>query len=307
MHKPHITIVSPVYQAEKILPELVKQIHQSVSLITKDYEIVLVEDSGPDDSWKVIEKLAKDDDKIRGFRLSRNFGQHHAITCGLDQARGEWVIVMDCDLQDQPKEIIKLFEKSQEGFDVVLARREMRQDTLLKRTFSKYFYRCLGYLTGSAIDESIANFGIYNRKVIDSVIQLRESIRYFPTMIKWVGFSQTSIAVDHAPRFSGETSYNFKKLINLALDIILAYSDKPIRLVVKLGFVVSFVASLVGVYYFFKYVSGEIMVQGYASLIISIWFLSGLIITILGVIGLYVGKTFEGVKKRPTYLIANQT
>ena len=126
-------------------------------------------------------------------------------------------------------------------------------------------------------------------------------------MIKWVGFSQTSIAVDHAPRFSGETSYNFKKLINLALDIILAYSDKPIRLVVKLGFVVSFVASLVGVYYFFKYVSGEIMVQGYASLIISIWFLSGLIITILGVIGLYVGKTFEGVKKRPTYLIANQT
>ena len=139
MHKPLITIVSPVYQAEKILPELVKQIHQSVSLITKDYEIVLVEDSGPDDSWKVIEKLAKDDDKIRGFRLSRNFGQHHAITCGLDQARGEWVIVMDCDLQDQPKEIIKLFEKSQEGFDVVLARREMRQDTLLKRTFSKYF------------------------------------------------------------------------------------------------------------------------------------------------------------------------
>lgn len=301
------SIVSPVYGAENILPELVKRIKLAVEPITEHFEIILVEDNGPDNSWGVIQSLAKQESRIKGYKLSRNYGQHYAITCGLDQATGDWIVVMDCDLQDQPEEIHKLYSKALEGYDVVLARREQRQDSFFKKLFSKLFYRTLGYLTGSKMDESIANFGIYSKDVIKSISQLRESIRYFPTMVKWVGFRQTSINVKHAPRAQGETSYNFKKLFNLAVDIILAYSDKPIRLTIKVGFLVSFFALLIGMIYLIKYLSGDIIVPGYASLIVSIWFLSGLIMTILGVVGLYVGKTFEGVKRRPIYLISDET
>lgn len=303
----HISIVSPVYRAENLVEELVRRIHQSVSSITSDYEIILVEDCGPDSSWNKIVALAEKDPKIKGFQLSRNFGQHYAITCGLDQSKGEWVVVMDCDLQDRPEEIVPLYQKAISGYDVVLAKRDQRQDTFFKKFFSKAFYRTLGYLTGSAMDEQVANFGIYHRNVINAVCELRESIRYFPTMIQWVGFKQTAISVTHSARDVGKSSYNFKRLLNLALDIILAYSDKPIRLMIKLGILVSFLSFIMGFYFSFQYLLGNVTVPGYTSLILSIWFFSGLLLILVGVVGLYVGKTFEGVKKRPIYLIQNET
>jgi dolichol-phosphate mannosyltransferase len=304
---PHISIVSPVYRAENLIEELVRRIHQSVSSITSDYEIILVEDCGPDSSWNKIVALAEKDPKIKGFQLSRNFGQHYAITCGLDQSKGEWVVVMDCDLQDRPEEIVPLYQKAISGYGVVLAKRDQRQDTFFKKFFSKAFYRTLGYLTGSAMDEQVANFGIYHRNVINAVCELRESIRYFPTMIQWVGFKQTAISVTHSARDVGKSSYNFKRLLNLALDIILAYSDKPIRLMIKLGILVSFLSFIMGFYFSFQYLLGNVTVPGYTSLILSIWFFSGLLLILVGVVGLYVGKTFEGVKKRPIYLIQNET
>lgn len=304
---PHISVVSPVYRAEKIIPELVRRIDDSISKITTNYEIILVEDCGPDNSWTAIEAVAKKNPRVKGFKLSRNFGQHYAITCGLDHAKGDWVVVMDCDLQDQPEEIYKLYQKTKEGYDVVLAQRIERQDSILKRFFSKAFYRTLGYLTGSKMDESVANFGIYNQKVIQALTLMRESIRYFPTMVKWVGFNQTAIPIEHAERSEGKSSYNFKRLLNLALDIILAYSDKPIRLMIKFGLIISLASFVMGLVFLIRYLIGEVTVQGYTSLIISIWFFSGLILVMLGVVGLYVGKTFEGVKKRPIYLIQTAT
>ena len=300
---PHISIISPVYNAENIIEILVNRITENVEKITNDFEIILVEDDGPDNSWEVIEASAKKNEKIVGIKLSRNFGQHYAITAGLDSAKGEWIIVMDCDLQDKPEEIISLYNKAQEGYDIVLARRHNRNDNFIKKTFSKLFYGVLGYLTGSNQDSSIANFGIYHRNVIEAVISMKESIRYFPTMIKWVGFNSTKLDVQHDSRLEGETSYNFKKLTNLALDIILAYSDKPIRLLIKFGIIVTSASFLIALYYAFRWISGEITIMGYTSLIISIWLLSGIIISTLGIIGLYVGKTFEGVKKRPIYII----
>jgi glycosyltransferase involved in cell wall biosynthesis len=304
---PHISIVSPVYRAENLIEDLVRRIHQSVSSITSDYEIILVEDCGPDSSWDKIVALADKDPKIKGFQLSRNFGQHYAITCGLDQSKAEWVVVMDCDLQDRPEEIVPLYQKAISGYDVVLAKRDQRQDTFLKKFFSIAFYRTLGYLTGSAMDEQVANFGIYHRNVINAVCELRESIRYFPTMIQWVGFKQTAISVTHSARDVGKSTYNFKSLLNLALDIILAYSDKPIRLMIKLGILVSLLSFIMGFYFSFQYFLGNVTVPGYTSLILSIWFFSGLLLILVGVVGLYVGKTFEGVKKRPIYLIQNET
>jgi len=299
----HISIISPVYKAEKIVSQLVNRITNSIEPITLDYEIILVEDNSPDNSWYEIEKICKTNNKVKGIKLSKNFGQHKAITAGIEHSMGEWVVVMDCDLQDQPEEIPKLFNKAKEGFDVVLAKRKNRKDNFIKKLFSKLFYAFLTYLTGTNHDPTIANFGIYHKKVINAVCSMKESIRYFPTMIKWVGFKQTKIAVEHAERVEGKTSYNFKKLLNLALDIILAYSDKPIRIMIKLGFLISFMGLIFALIVFIRFLGGKITVSGYASLIISIWVLSGIIIMMLGIVGLYVGKTFEGVKNRPIYII----
>lgn len=303
MKTPLISIVSPVYMAEDIIEILVVKIKDEVKILTEDFEIILVEDGSPDNSWKAIVAATKSDQRVKGVKLSRNFGQHYAITAGLDHTKGEWVVVMDCDLQDKPTEIKKLYAKALEGFDIVLARREVRIDNFNKKLLSKIFYRTLGYLTGTKQDPAIANFGIYHKKVVSAIRSLREPIRYFPTMVRWVGFNRTTLNVEHGAREIGRTSYNFKKLLGLGLDIILANSDKPIKLTIKIGFLVALFSFAFGLLTIYKYYVGEIFVIGYTSLLISVWFLAGLILMVLGVIGLYIGKTFEGVKDRPIYIL----
>ena len=256
----HISIISPVYNASEILNTLIERIIQNIELITDSYEIILVEDGGSDNSWEVIKDAAKLNSKIKACQLSRNFGQHYAITAGIDISDGDWLIIMDCDLQDRPEEIINLYQKANEGFDIVLARREFRKDTKLKKIYSLFFYRILGYLTGTNQDETIGNFGIYNSKVIREIKKMNESIRYFPTMIKWVGFNTTAINVKHSLRNSGKSAYNFKKMLNLAIDIILAYSDKPIRLIIKLGLVISLISFFLSIFTFYKWIIGDIQV-----------------------------------------------
>jgi len=298
-----LAVVSPVYRAEKELTELVTRIITSVPNEFDAFEIILVDDFSPDNSWTEIERLATIYPFITGIKLSRNFGQHYAITAGIDQASSDFIVVMDCDLQDQPEEISKLFQKAQEGYDIVLACRFNRQDSFFKKLVSKLFYKTLGYLTGSKQDETVANFGIYKANVIKEVCNLRESIRYFPTMVKWVGFKTAYVNVEHASRKEGQSNYNVKKMLNLALDIVLAFSDKPLRLIIKLGMSIATVSFLMAIYAIYKKIDGDVSVSGYASLITSIWFLSGCILITLGVIGLYVGKIFEGVKNRPLYII----
>jgi dolichol-phosphate mannosyltransferase len=297
-----ISIVSPVYNSEKIIPELVLQLDNVLKGITNQYEIIFVEDCGTDRSWDVIKEICSKNKNIKGIKLSRNFGQHYAITAGLDNAVGKWVIVMDCDLQDRPEEISSLYQKALEGNDIVLAKRFNRTDGTLKKMSSKIFYGILSYLTGTFQDPSIANFGIYSCKVINALKLLREPIRYFPTMVKWVGFKKTFVNVEHGDRFDGTTSYNWKKLFKLGLDIILANSDKPIRLIVKTGLLISLISFIIGIVFLIKYFLHQITVPGYTSLMVSIWFIGGLILFVLGLIGLYIGKIFEGVKNRPIYI-----
>jgi dolichol-phosphate mannosyltransferase len=303
----HLSIVSPVYKAEKIVDELVRRIVASVELITTDYEIILVEDGSPDDSWSPIQKNAQLNPKVKGLKLSRNFGQHHAITAGLDYAQGEWVVVMDCDLQDLPEEISKLYNKAKEGYDVVFARRAVRQDSFLKKLSSTLFSKFYAWLSGTKPDNSIANFGIYNHKVIQAVCKLREPMRSFPPMVTWVGFKQTAVDVVHASRFEGSSSYNFSKLVRLATDIALAYSDKPLRLTVRLGMLISIVSVVVAIVYGVQYFNGTIKQPGFASIVLSLWFLGGVIIFSLGVVGLYISKIFEGIKNRPLYIVDQKT
>ena len=299
----YISIVSPVYKANEILPLLTLELHKVLNKITDNYEIILVDDGCPVNSWETILKECQNNNRVKGIKFSRNFGQHYAIAAGIEHATGEWIVVLDCDLQDNPEEILNLYNMAKQGFDVVLARRSNRQDIMSKRVFSFLFYKFLSYLTQIKYDETVANFGIYHRKVINEICNMDEKIRFFPTMVKWVGFNQTKIEVVHSERIVGESNYNYKRLFNLALEIILSNSDKPIRLVIKFGVLTSLFSFFYALFIIFKYLKGDVVILGYSSLIVSICFFSGLIILTLGIIGLYVGKTFEGVKNRPYYII----
>ena len=300
---PLFSIVSPVYRSEELVDELVRRIQASVSPLTEDYEIILVDDRSPDGAWVRIQAHAARDPRVQGLRLSRNFGQHCAITAGLDRCRGEWIVVLDCDLQDQPEEIPALFAHAQRGYDLVLAQRTNRQDSWGQKLLSLLFYRVLSYLTETPQDAAVANFGIYHRRVIAAVLTMRESIRYFPTMVRWVGFRTGYLAVTHAERSVGHSSYGLSQRLKLALDIMLAYSDKPLRLTVKLGLFLSGGAFLFVPITLIRYWVGQISQPGYTSLIISIWFFSGLLLSVLGMVGLYIGKTFEQVKNHPLYIV----
>lgn len=303
MGQPHISIVTPVYGCKTCLIELYLRLKKSLEPITSDFEIIMVNDQSPDGAWDTIEELTKKDARIKGIDLSRNFGQHYAITAGLEYSTGEWVVVMDCDLQDQPEEIGKLHAKAQEGYDVVLARRHTRHDSFFKVYASQLFYKALGYLTDTQQDSSIANFGIYHRKVVNAICSMGDSMRYFPTMVRWVGYKQIAIDVEHASRTEGKSSYNINRLLKLGLDVVLSFSQKPLILTIKLGVLISLLAFAATILFLIKYMMGDIIVMGWITLVLSIWMLSGIIIIIIGIVGLYIGKTFESVKQRPRFIV----
>jgi dolichol-phosphate mannosyltransferase len=300
---PHISVVIPVYQGEDCLDELYRRLKASLEKITSDFEIILVDDFSHDRSWQKITELGANDTRIKGLRFSRNFGQHYGITAGIDICDGEWVCVMDCDLQDQPEEIPALYKKAQEGFDVVLARRAFRQDPYFKRWTSKLFYRVFSYLAEVDYDGSIGNFRLVSRSVIESFRQMREKLRFFGALMQWLGYSAATIDVTHGARFAGKSTYSFTKLYRLAAETILAFSDKPLRLAVKIGFLVSLGSVLFGIYIIMLNAIDGVPIIGWSSLIVSIYFMSGIIMSTLGLVGIYIGKVFDEVKRRPLYVV----
>ncbi len=298
-----ISIVSPVYRAEKILPILVSEINLVMERIGEDYEIILVDDRSPDNSWEVMKVLSSQNSKIKSIRMSRNFGQHSAIFAGLTKTKGDWVVVMDCDMQDQPKEIAKLYKKALEGYDIVLGQRENRKDKFLKKLSSKLFYKVFNYLSGGQFNNEIGNFGIYKKKVIDSILNINDYIKFFPLFINWVGFKSTSIPIEHSSREEGKSSYSISRLLKLAFNVIISFSDKPLRLFINFGLGISILSFILGIYYLYLAVTHRITQPGFSSLILSIWFLSGIIISCIGIVGVYLGKTFDQTKNRPTFII----
>lgn len=304
---PHISVVIPVYKAESCVEELYCRLKSSLESITGDFEIVLVEDCGGDRSWPMIVELAKRDARVKGIQFSRNFGQHYGITAGLDHCDGDWVVVMDCDLQDRPEEIPRLYAKAQEGFDVVLARRGRRNDPAVKRFTSWLFYKVFSYLADMDYDGETGNFRIISRKVVESFRVMRERLRFFGGLVSWMGFPTVSIDVQHDERFAGQTSYTFRKLWKLASETIIAYSDKPLRLAIRFGFAISLLAFAYGGYIVYGAFVHGVSIIGWSSLIVSLYFLGGIIISILGILGVYLGKAFDEAKRRPLYIISNAT
>jgi len=302
-----ISVVIPVYRAEACLEELYRRLKDALGSVSESFEIVLVEDCGGDDSWRIIQSLARADPRVKGLQFSRNFGQHYGITAGLDHCDGDWAVVMDCDLQDRPEEIPRLYAKAREGFDVVLARRGKRRDAPTKLVASRLFYGLFSWLSEIDYDGQVGNFRIMSRRVVESLRLHREHLRFFGALVHQLGFPTASIEVQHDPRFAGETTYDFRKLMKLAADAVIAYSDKPLRLAVKLGFAVSFIAFVAGLVVAVRAVFFGTAISGWASLIISIYFMGGIITALLGVIGIYLGKTFDETKKRPLYIVMNST
>jgi glycosyltransferase involved in cell wall biosynthesis len=298
-----ISVVIPVYKNESFIYDLVHRLKAALGTISDTFEIIFVNDGSPDHSWERIKENAQNDPRVMGIRFPRNFGQHVAITAGLDYCRGDWVVVMDGDLQDKPEEIIKLYNKTGEGYDVVFARRHQRKDSFPKKLASRLFYKVLNLLTEDRSDPTVANFGIYSRKVIDYFKQMRERSRLFPLFIRWLGFKTAYVDVDHGERNSGKSAYTFSKKINMAMDAVISMSNKPLKLSIKIGFLLSFFSLLYGLFLIIKYLVWGIPVLGWTSMMVSIYFLSGLLLSMAGILGLYIGKVFDEVKNRPLYAI----
>ena len=302
----HLSVVTPAYKCEACIPELYRRLTESLQKITDSYEIIFVEDGSPQRDWEEIEKLCSKDSHVRGVKLSRNYGQHYAITAGLDRVRGDWIVVMDCDLQDQPEEIAKLYAKAQEGWPIVLARRAERQDSIYRKTVSKFFTLFYNWLGDIKIDNSIANFSICSRKVIDSVCQFRERNRNFPMFLNEIGFPRTTVDVQHAARFAGNSSYSFSKLMDFAIQSIVSRSNKPLRLSIQFGFLLSAVSLVFGLTILFRFLFFRSDVPGWPTLAVLISFLGGLGFANLGILGLYLGKVFNEVKGRPLYIVESE-
>ncbi len=307
MKQPYFSVVIPVYKCPWTLLELYLRLKHTLETINKNFEIIMVEDGSPLHDWEVIKELAKKDRRIKGIKLSRNFGQHYAITAGLDFAKGKWVVVMDCDLQDQPEEIVKLYNKAMEGYDIVVGRRAKRKDGFFKRMGSRVFWMVYSYFTDTRIDGRISNFGIYSKKVIESVKKFREHTRSFGLFALWVGFKRIEIDIEHSIRKSGSSSYTFKKLINLTIDSILSHSQKPLIVFVQFGIIISIISFLFSIYLILQHYILAVPVAGWTSIMVSLYFLGGIIISCVGVVGIYVGKVYSEVKNRPLYIVETVT
>lgn len=303
----HLSVISPCYGAPTLLRELVRQITIVASAITPDYEIILVEDASPDNSREIIREICHEDKHVKGVFLSRNFGQQPAINAGLDVSTGEWVSVIDCDLQNPPQNIRSLYDKAQEGYDIVFASRQDRPDNFFMTQGSKLFNRMMSFLTGVKQDESIAEFAIYNRKVVDAMKQMGDYVRYYPLMDKWVGFRTASVTVAHAERTDGkESSYSMRKRIELAVTTSIAFSTKALHMIVYFGVCISLLALVMAIYLALDTLINGIDVSGWFTLFVSMWFLAGIVIMVMGIVAIYVGNIFMEVKGRPSYIIGEK-
>jgi len=303
---PHISIVSPEYRGEKMVKELVDRIVASVSPITDDFEIILVNDASPDNTWSEIEKVCAKNKRVKGLNLSRNFGQHYAITAGLNYAKGDWVVVMDCDLQDRPEDIPALYSKAQEGFDIVYARRMVKHVGWWKRFSSIAFHTVFDWLSGIKTDPTIANFGIFHHKTITEYNKIPQKARAFGQLMDLIGFNRGYIEVEQDSSARGGSSYTLLKLFIHSFNIIISGTNKPLRMAVGLGFTMSAISLLIAIYNIVAKWIGIIQVSGYTTTVFSIWFVGGLMLFVMGILGLYTGTIYDQLKGHPLYVVKEE-
>jgi glycosyltransferase involved in cell wall biosynthesis len=298
-----LSIVIPLLNESTLVNELTRRVKLNVEKITPNYEIILIDDGSKDNTWRSITEESKVESKIKGIKLSRNFGHHYAITAGLNHAIGDWVVVMDGDLQDRPEVIPELFQKAKEGFDVVFVSRQNRPENLLYIALQKLFYALLRWFSGIEFDSSQANYSIISKKVVEAFKIFPEHARFYGSTIIWLGFQRGTLVADHGMRFSGKSSYTIKKRFKLAFDIIISFSEKPLRIAIIFGIFTSIISMVIAGWIFTKSFTVGYAVNGWASIIVTMFFLAGVLLIFLGILGIYIGETFKQVKNRPLYII----
>jgi polyisoprenyl-phosphate glycosyltransferase len=296
-----LSVVVPVYGCADCLHPLHERLTASIAEVTDRYELVFIDDRSVDDGWTVLQELARRDHHVRAFRLSRNFGQDAAITAGLAQARGDWAVVMDCDLQEAPEDIPRLWSAAGEGYEIVRTIRRGWRHSRFRRWTSR-LYRRLTIETDVRPDYS--NLSLLSRRVIDAFLRLRDRDREYMIALDWLGFDSTAIEIEHHERHAGESGYTLERLIRVALDGMFFRSTVLLRVVVLVGFIVAMAGIVLAGFEIVDYfVEHDKAVPGYTSLAVLLLVLAGFIIVSVGVVGLYVGRIFEQVKDRPLFLI----
>ena len=300
----HLSVVIPVFNESSLVQELISRVKSNAILITEDFELIIVDDGSMDNTWELIEIEANRENRVKGIKLSRNFGHHYAITAGLHSATGDWVVVMDGDLQDRPEVIPELYKKAVSGFDVVFVSRQNRPEKLYYRLAQKLFYWLLRSLSGINFDSRQANYSIINKKVVEAFKNFSEHARFYGSTIKWLGFKRSFIMADHGIRHSGKPSYTFRKRIKLAADVILAFSERPLRFAIGFGLTMSLSAIIISFWIFWRTLKFEVVDLGFSSILVAILFVGGSILIVLGILGIYLGRVFNQVKNRPLYIIS---
>lgn len=305
--EPLISVVSPVYGCHGCLEALVDAVRAAFDGTGLDWELILVDDRGPDDPWPLIGNLARMDQRVRGLRLSRNHGQHLAIWAGLAEARGDWVAVIDCDLQDDPVILPDLYRMGNtEVVDAVIVDRGTWADSAFRRFASRTFYRLIDVLGGVKLS-NVGNFGLYSRKMVDTLLLFREQEVFLPMMIALTGLPRQTYRLDRSNRAVGSSSYSFGRLLRLAIAMVIRFSDRPLKLSVIVGLTFSLLAAVFTIALVLAWLGGSFTVPGWTSTVLSVWFLSGLIMATLGIHGFYLGRVFSEVKNRPRIFIETST
>lgn len=303
--KPTFTIIAPVYNEVESLPELYKQVCRVMDSIGEAWELVLVDDGCTDGSTDVIRVLAEQDERVRPVIFARNFGHQIAVTAGLDNSRGEAVVIIDADLQDPPEVILDLIAKWREGYQVVYAVRAEREgETWFKKVTASLFYRVIFRITDIKIPLDTGDFRLLDRKVVNVMNSMHERHRFLRGMSSWVGFRQIGVPYKRVARFAGVTKYPFRKMLGLALNAITSFSYFPLQLATYVGFVAAGISILVIPVVIIMRVAGHNAFMGQASTLLAVLFLGGVQLISLGILGEYLGRVYDEVKARPLYVVS---
>ncbi len=298
-----MSLVIPCYNEEEVLPELRRRLQELVAQYSFPIEVVLIDDGSKDNTWPLICQYSHEDGFIKAIRLARNFGHQTAITCGLDQTKGEVVVILDADLQDPPELIPEMLKDWSDGYDVVYGQRRQRHgEALSKKFFAFAFYRIFEKVAGLKVPRDTGDFRLMDRRAVNALQSLRERHRFVRGMVSWIGHHQKPLLYDRPERFAGVTKYPFRKSLFLAIDAITSFTYAPLRIASYLGLATSALAFLY-ILVVLGLKIGGVNITGWTSMMASILLLGGVQLTVLGILGEYVGRIFEQGQGRPLYLI----
>ena len=301
------SIIIPIFNEEAIVPELCRRLKGVIDALSGTVEVIFIDDGSADRTADTLRELHAADSRIKLVSLSRNFGHQAAITAGLDEASGSAVILMDGDLQDPPEMIPEMIAKWKEGYHVVYTVKRSRKEGALKRLAFAAFYKIMHMFSSVSIPMEAGHFSLMDRRVVDVLRGMHERNRYISGMRAWAGFRQTGIPFDREARFAGEPKMTLKRLMNLALDGLISFSHAPLRLAIYLGAIVAAGSFLGALYVIYEKLFTDKAILGWASTIVAVTFIGGMILLTLGVIGEYVGRIYDEGKQRPIYVIKEKT